>query len=445
VRCWFAPSVFVGVFTSFALMMLSPYRHEGVAAGEEMIAHARPMIFAIDPVAGLPGDQVQITGSDLIGTTSVKYNGVDAPYHVVSGTQIVATVPETCASGVFEIKTLDGLVMTPTFTIYPEIDSITPAIGLPNTVVMISGNCLEGAVEVDFGGTTALFFIESTTSIKAIVPFGATSGDVEVLTPDGRATADNGFIIGTPTPLPAQTGSASAYYPDNPPKVAADSNSWRVTSVRAKRCQPCDPLGEGLAVSAFSKLTKAHKQFVAPSSITQANNAVIVDNHLVVTGFLNGDLNAVTIIDLQSGRTVDDIWCYDPSMSPDYRYIAYVRFYPTHPGNDPSLTSDVYLIYDLKASPKTNRLSPRSDNNGSVYVGIPVYPIENSRRFSYFLGPIHDWSERHALISRFAWRSATELSFVDEHFGERYAVEIGLVDGPYRPTIRATSLGPAKN
>jgi hypothetical protein len=437
----------IAVLASFTLVTPSPFER-AAAAGAEAILPSPPSVVVIDPNVGSPGDQVRISGTNLSRTMSVTYKGINAPYHVKSDTEIIATVPTTwptaCLSGTFEIRTVAGAAMSPPFTIYPEIDSIDPAIGLPNTLVTISGKCLDGAVEVNFNGTKAAFSIQSPTSVRATVPLGATSGDVMVLTSDGRATADNGFTVGTPSPPTTPIGSDGAYYPLNPPKVAADSGSWRVASVLAISCRLC-PTGVGLAVSTVSKLTEAHKQFIALSSITQVNRAVIVDDNLVVIGYLNGDLYGITIIDLQSERTLEDIWCSSPSLSPDHRYIAYVRFFPAHPGNDPSFTSDVYLIYDLKASPKANRLSTPSDLGGHVYVGIPVYPIENARRFSYFLGPIQDWSERHALISRFAWRSATELSFVDEHFGERHAVEIGLVDGPYRPTIRVTSLGPAKN
>jgi hypothetical protein len=418
------------------------------AADAESISPSPPSVIVIDPNVGFPGDQVRITGTNLLTTMSVTYNGIGAPYHVKSDTEIVAAVPATwptCLSGAFEIHTVAGTVMSPPFTIYPEIDSINPAIGLPGTSVTITGKCLDGAVEVDFNGIRAAFSIESSTSIGATVPLGTRSGDVEVVTRDSRAIADNGFTVGAPTPPSAQVGSEDDYYPNNPPKVAAKSNVWHVISVRARPCQHCNALGEGLLVSASSSLTKAHKQFVAPSSITQANRAVIVDDQLVVTGFVNGSVAGVTIIDLQSGRTSDDLLCYSPSLSPDHRYVAYVRFFPPHPGNDPSDVSAVYLIYDFRASPNANRLSPTSGFGGNVYVGIPVYPIENARRFLYDLGPIHDWSEAHALVSRFTWRSATELSFIDEHFGVRYAVEIGLRNGPYRPTIRATSLGPAKN
>lgn len=233
-------------------------------------------------------------------------------------------------------------------------------------------------------------------------------------------------------------GSDHAYFPNNPPKVSVESDAWRVTSVWSKTCH-CGASGVRLAINATSKLSGARKQFVASSFISQANKAVLVGNHLVVTGFINGDLDDITIVDLLGEKTIEDIWCYSPTVSPDHRYIAYVRFFPTHPGPYPGFTSDVYLIYDLAASPNANRVPPPwpSPINDHIYVGVPVYPIANARAFSYYLDPVSNWIERHDLTSRFAWRSPIDLTFTDKHLGDSYRVEIGLRHGAYHPTIRA--------
>jgi uncharacterized repeat protein (TIGR03803 family) len=166
------------------------------AAPFTVTAGSRPTAALISPGAGLPGDSVQITGSNFTGTTAVKYNGRTTSFTVNSATQITATVPSGAASGTFAITTPGGTVISPGFTVYPLISSVTPSSGPIGTLVTISGQTLGGVVEVDFNGTPATFTIQSATTITATVPSGATSGNVNLLTLDGAAIADSGFTVG---------------------------------------------------------------------------------------------------------------------------------------------------------------------------------------------------------------------------------------------------------
>jgi hypothetical protein len=80
----------------------------------------------------------------------------------------------------------------------PSISSFTPASGINNTQVKISGSNFINVTSVSFGGVAASsFIVDSTTSITAIVGNGAT-GDVSVTTIFGTATLP-GFIYFGPT------------------------------------------------------------------------------------------------------------------------------------------------------------------------------------------------------------------------------------------------------
>jgi len=80
--------------------------------------------------------------------------------------------------------------------------SFTPTSGLPGTTVVITGANFIGATAVLFNGLPATSFsIDSATQITAIVPTGATSGQISVLTPGGTFTSASSFTVIWVTPL----------------------------------------------------------------------------------------------------------------------------------------------------------------------------------------------------------------------------------------------------
>ena len=77
-----------------------------------------------------------------------------------------------------------------------------PLIVTVDTTVTIKGTNLAGATEVTFNGTSAgAPIIMSATLIKAVVPAGATTGSISVVTPNGTATSTGLFKV-----LPKITG-----------------------------------------------------------------------------------------------------------------------------------------------------------------------------------------------------------------------------------------------
>jgi len=65
-------------------------------------------------------------------------------------------------------------------------------------------------------------------------------------------------------------------------------------------------------------------------SLTSSNAAAII-------GWVNGTGSAVTVFDPNSGKVVAEFLCYNPSLSPSGRYVAFVQFYQQH--GQPSLKS----------------------------------------------------------------------------------------------------------
>jgi uncharacterized repeat protein (TIGR01451 family) len=81
----------------------------------------------------------------------------------------------------------------------PGISSFSPASGSAGTSVTITGTNLNFTTNVIFNGTSATFSILSSTTLTAIVPAGATSGQIAVATLGGNASSVGSFIVGTIT------------------------------------------------------------------------------------------------------------------------------------------------------------------------------------------------------------------------------------------------------
>ncbi len=73
---------------------------------------------SFNPTSGVPGTQVTISGSGLLGTSSVKFGGVEAEFDIVSATSIKALVPPGAPTGVVSITAPSGSVVSTTeFTV----------------------------------------------------------------------------------------------------------------------------------------------------------------------------------------------------------------------------------------------------------------------------------------------------------------------------------------
>jgi uncharacterized repeat protein (TIGR03803 family) len=80
----------------------------------------------------------------------------------------------------------------------PLIVTFQPSSGPVGTVVEIPGDNLLGATSVTFDGVAATQFeVTSAHSVFAVVPPNATSGPIEITTPNGSATSKDSFQVTT--------------------------------------------------------------------------------------------------------------------------------------------------------------------------------------------------------------------------------------------------------
>ena len=145
------------------------------------------------------GQTVTITGSSL-KATSVVFGGNKSAKPVINdGSTITVVVPTGALTGLIKITTGAGVVYTKSFTVIPPtptVTSFTPTTGKKGvTAVTVKGTALTGAT-VTIGSTpVTLSAGASSTSLKFVIPSGATSGKITVTTAGGSATSSSTLTI----------------------------------------------------------------------------------------------------------------------------------------------------------------------------------------------------------------------------------------------------------
>jgi len=77
----------------------------------------------------------------------------------------------------------------------PPFVALVQAFGKVGQTIGILGQDFTGATDVSFNGTTATFNVISDTYIKAIVPVGASTGNVTVETQSGELKSNTRFQV----------------------------------------------------------------------------------------------------------------------------------------------------------------------------------------------------------------------------------------------------------
>jgi hypothetical protein len=185
---------------------------------------AAPTITGMSMTTGPVGTLVQLTGSDLVGVTSVTFNGVTADFGpapgVVQGSALEAVVPVGASSGPVVVTTSGGTATSPSnFSVLaplpPTATGFSLSSGAVGDTVIITGYGFFGATSVTFDGVPATFTLpapldpltgspalltlDNATQITATVPIGAATGPLVITTPSGTATAGTFTVTTLPT------------------------------------------------------------------------------------------------------------------------------------------------------------------------------------------------------------------------------------------------------
>jgi hypothetical protein len=161
------------------------------------------------PVSG--GTTVTLTGTNLSGTTAVRFDGVAATsFTVNSATQITVVTPPHAAGAAAVTVTTPGGTSNPDdpqayffYAASPSLAAVAPASGTTagGTTVTLTGADLLGATAVRFDGVAATSFtVDSATQITVVTPpHAASAAAVTVTTPGGTSNPVGYVYLAPPT------------------------------------------------------------------------------------------------------------------------------------------------------------------------------------------------------------------------------------------------------
>jgi hypothetical protein len=141
---------------------------------------------------------VTILGQNLTGVVNVYFGSVQAQFRPGSDTYLIAEVPSAAIDGLVTVTLATGeqIESQQVVHILPKITNLDPSSGPVGTPVGIVGGGFAGTTKVTFGGVAAANVTLLTPGlIQATVPVGATTGKVEVVTPNGSARSKETFTV----------------------------------------------------------------------------------------------------------------------------------------------------------------------------------------------------------------------------------------------------------
>ncbi|MBL9137754.1 MAG: immunoglobulin domain-containing protein [Verrucomicrobiales bacterium] len=164
-------------------------------AAQLTVQAAAPTITGFSPTSGGVGAAVTLSGANLTGATSVKFNGTVAAFAVVGPGTIIAGVPRGATTGKISITTAGGTVVsTSNFTVgsraaVPLISSFTPASGPVGAKVVLTGANLGATTGARLGTTTSSYTVLSASQVQVAIPASGASGSITLTTPGGAVSS----------------------------------------------------------------------------------------------------------------------------------------------------------------------------------------------------------------------------------------------------------------
>ena len=206
----------------------------GTSTNHFVVNRSEPVLAGFAPTHGVAGSVITVEGQNFLGATAVKFNGVNAAsFSVTAPTQLTATVPAGATTGPISVTALSGTGFSPTpflVTTSPVISGFAPPTGPPGTIVIIAGANFTGTLAVRFNGINAAgFSVPAPTQISAVVPFGAVSGPISVITREGAGTSSKPFLV---TTVPVISGFSPTNGPAGTMVTIDGVNFSGVTAVR---------------------------------------------------------------------------------------------------------------------------------------------------------------------------------------------------------------------
>jgi hypothetical protein len=237
----------------------------GTSAGDFTVVPLPPTVTSFLPASGGVGMTVTVKGTHFTGATAVKFNGTSAStFNVVSDTQLTVVVPGGSTTGQIAVyNPANHGTSVASFTVLPlpSITTFTPSSGGVGRSVTITGQFFTGTTKVQFNGTKATFTPISAQKLIAVVPAGATSGQITVTTAAGPGTSAGTFTV-VPTPKITSFTLSSGHVGDTVTITGSGFTAATIVSFNGKNA------------SSFSVDSDTQIRVVVPTGATTGKIAV---------------------------------------------------------------------------------------------------------------------------------------------------------------------------
>ncbi len=261
-------------------------------------APAPATITSLAPNTGPIASDVVVTGTNFTGATRVTFNGTTATnFAVIDAQTITVSVPNGATTGDVVVYKGNGIpsngVLFTVTTPVPTISRIAPASGPIGTNVTLTGTGFGGATSITFNGVPATAYgVSSATSMTAIVPAGATTGNVVVTTPGGTSN-DILFTVVPPAPVVASLSPATG--PAGTAVTLTGTNFTGATSLTLN----------GVVINNFTVVNATTITFTIPTGST--TGAIVVTT---TGGSSSGNTFTVTVAtaSARANQTEFSVW-----------------------------------------------------------------------------------------------------------------------------------------
>jgi len=169
------------------------------SAATSVVASNVPSITGFSPSTGITGSTITISGGALSSASKVSFGSAAATFTQVSSKAIEAIVPNGASAAAITVTTPSGkATSTAKFTPSLSVVSLSPGRAKAGTTITIKGLGFTSGSTVSFHGVSAssVTFV-SSTALKAVVPEGASTGQISVTTEAGTARTAGSFVVAT--------------------------------------------------------------------------------------------------------------------------------------------------------------------------------------------------------------------------------------------------------
>ncbi len=160
-----------------------------------------PTISSFEPDSGAPGALVRLRGTGLAATGAITFGGQPAQaWQSNTDTALATTVPVGAVTGAIRVLTPGGEgATTSPFRVLqkPIITQFAPTVGPPGQAVTLTGLHFWRVRRAYVNGTRAAIRRQSATELQIVVPAGATSGKLALVTPTDSVWSQQDFEVST--------------------------------------------------------------------------------------------------------------------------------------------------------------------------------------------------------------------------------------------------------